>query len=113
MRVATPSSCGTASAGWSSCGPAALAQALIRVIRSRARAAFGEAGRHFVEEEITVVRMVAEHERLYRRVAAERPGPRGPSRAPAGGARKVASGGLGFLRHRAVSRAARSWADAR
>ena len=78
----------------------------------RARA-FGEAGRHFVEEEITVVRMVAEHERLYRRVAAERPGlARSVARA-GGGARKVASGGLGFLRHRAVSRAARSWADAR
>jgi glycosyltransferase involved in cell wall biosynthesis len=94
--------------------PAALAQALIHVISDPERArAFGEAGRHFVEEEITVVRMVAEHERLYRRVAAERPGlARSVARA-GGGARKVASGGLGFLRHRAVSRAARSWAEAR
>ncbi len=94
--------------------PAALAQGLLRVISDPERArAFGEAGRRFVEEEITVERMVAEHERLYRRVAAERPGlARSVARA-GGGARKVASGGLGFLRHRAVSRAARSWAAAR
>ncbi|WP_234945265.1 glycosyltransferase [Anaeromyxobacter sp. Fw109-5] len=86
--------------------PEALARAIVEVISEPERArAFGQAGRRFVEREITVDRMVAEHERLYRRVAAERPGlARSVARA-GGGARRVATGGLGFLRHRAAARA--------
>jgi glycosyltransferase involved in cell wall biosynthesis len=86
--------------------PEALARAIVEVLSDPERArAFGQAGRRFVEQEITVERMVAEHERLYRRVAAERPGlARSVARA-GGGARRVATGGLGFLRHRALARA--------
>ncbi|WP_277957311.1 glycosyltransferase [Anaeromyxobacter sp. SG64] len=86
--------------------PAALAASMLQVLAEPARArAFGEAGRRFVEEALSVERMVAEHERLYRRVAAERPGlARSVARA-GGGARQVATGGLGILRHRAVTRA--------
>jgi glycosyltransferase involved in cell wall biosynthesis len=94
--------------------PAALAHAIVQILSDPVRArAFGEAGRRFVEEEITVERMVAEHERLYQRVAAERPGiARSVARA-GGGARKVASGGLGLLRHRALARPDRTMGDAR
>jgi L-malate glycosyltransferase len=94
--------------------PAALGRAMTELLSDPARArAFGEAGRCFVEEQLTVDRMVAEHERLYLRVAAERPG-LARSMARAGdGARRVATGGLGFLRHRPAARADRSMGDAR
>jgi glycosyltransferase involved in cell wall biosynthesis len=94
--------------------PAALAHAIVQVLSDPARArAFGEAGRRFVEEDITVERMVAEHDRLYQRVAAERPGIARSLARAGGGARKVASGGLGVLRHRALAHADRSMGDAR
>ena len=68
--------------------------------RSRIPSARGRSARPdgtSVEEEITVVRMVAEHERLYRRVAAERPArSRGPSRAPAGERGRSPRVGLGI-----------------
>jgi glycosyltransferase involved in cell wall biosynthesis len=82
--------------------PDLLANALVDVLRDPARARrMGEAGRRFVEEALTVERMVAEHEALYRRLAEEQRS-LGTTVARAGGAaRQVAVGGFEVLRDRA------------
>ena len=50
--------------------PEALAAAMLRLIRDPTLARrMGRAARRFVEEELTVDRMVADHDRLYRRLA--------------------------------------------
>ncbi|GEJ56263.1 glycosyltransferase [Anaeromyxobacter diazotrophicus] len=50
--------------------PDALAQAMLRILADPARARrMGQAARRFVEEELGLDRMIAEHDRLYRRLA--------------------------------------------
>ncbi len=58
--------------------PAALASAMLRLLRDPERTRrMGEAARRFVEEELNLERMVAEHDHLYRRLA--RPGRERPA----------------------------------
>ncbi|MFL5302541.1 MAG: glycosyltransferase [Anaeromyxobacteraceae bacterium] len=50
--------------------PDALARAMTRILEDPARAKrMGATARRFVEEELTLARMIAEHDRLYRQVA--------------------------------------------
>jgi len=50
--------------------PEALAQAMLRILADPGRARrMGQAARRFVEEELGLDRMIAEHDRLYRRLA--------------------------------------------
>jgi glycosyltransferase involved in cell wall biosynthesis len=57
--------------------PDALADALLRVLGDPARArAMGAAARRFVERELTLERMIDEHDQLYRRFAPEARGTR-------------------------------------
>jgi glycosyltransferase involved in cell wall biosynthesis len=56
--------------------PGALAQAMVRILSDPRRArAMGDAARRFVEQELTLERMVGAHDRLYRELArrAQRP----------------------------------------
>jgi glycosyltransferase involved in cell wall biosynthesis len=63
--------------------PMALAQAMLRVLADPERArGMGAAARRFVEEELTLQRMIDGHDRLYRRVARRAPRPR-PAEAAA------------------------------
>ncbi len=55
--------------------PEALALAMLRVLADPARARrMGEAARRFVETELTLERMIEEHDRLYRRLVRGAPG---------------------------------------
>jgi glycosyltransferase involved in cell wall biosynthesis len=81
--------------------PEALARALLEVVRDPPRARrLGAAARRYVESELTLPRMVAEHERVYRRLAAGRHGFAAVLGLAGGAARQVAVGGIGFLRQR-------------
>jgi glycosyltransferase involved in cell wall biosynthesis len=66
--------------------PAALAAAMLRLLRDPAAARrMGRAARRFVEEELTLDRMVAGHDRLYRRLARGALRPPSPTFRPRAG----------------------------
>lgn len=81
--------------------PEVLAGALLEMVRDPLRARrLGTAARRYVESQLTLPRMISDHERVYERVLAGRHGLAAALGRAGGAARQVAVGGIGFLRER-------------